>query len=365
MKTIKKENNKKVGKDSLSKPYYLIKNSNKAKKYAKELSGRALSKETIELCGIKLLSKAKLADMIRSKKMDTVIFSSFGAYLGQTATTILATKSEDLKRHKLIRNSRGEWEIVSYTAEGKEKGFCEWSLKRLNEIDTRDFFETTNENKKEPKYVFLTYTSSKDQAGELNTPRLNPAEGESFLEFKEKMENSITKNGKDKIAKQIQINWKEKEKKSNIINIPETMFPEIIAGGENRTLLISDFYVLDGYVKDYKKMYECYWAHYANLSDNGMEICEIMEDHNYREGKGNYDKVEKINERVYITYKKHKELNTRQSQKCGRIRGDKERNEFAERVLSKGFYDESEENRDYRNIIIAELTYPYIATIKE
>ena len=367
VRKIEQGNKKKTGKDFLSMSYYLIKKSEDAKKYVKEMSGKSLHKGTVELCGIKPLSQAKLAEMIQSKKMDTTIFSSFGAYLGQSATTILATKSEDLKRHKLIQNGSGEWEIILCdTVIGEEKGFCEWSLKNLNEIDTRDFFETTNENKKEPKYIFLTYTPSRVQSREINIPRLNPTHDENFGEFKKRITDSITREGKGNIAQRNQVNWKKKEKKSDLINIPDTMFPSIIGNGENRALLISDFYVLDGYVKDYNKMYEYYWAHFANLSNNGMEITEVTEDHCYYDGKDNYDKVEKIREGVYRTYKKHKKIPSQGPRNtCGRIRGVKERKEFAEMVLSKEFYDDSEENRDYRNVIIAELTYPYIVTIKE
>ena len=366
VRKIEKENREKKGKDILSMPYFLIQNQKSAKTYAKELAGIALSKETMELCGIELLSRDKFSEMIQSKKFDTTIFSSFGAYLGQSATTILATKVEDMKRHRLVRNSSGEWEIISENIGDKEKGFCEWSLKKLNETDTRDFFETTNANEKESKYIFLTYTPSKEQAGEINTSRLNPADGERFLKFKERMKNSIINEKKDIIANKIQINWKDKDKKSNLINIPETMFPEIIASGDNRTLLISGLYVLDGYVSDYKKMYEYYWEHSKYRSKDGWEMPVITECCDYHEG--NYDKIEEIKEGVhkYRTYKKHQEIiSQQQGQKCGRIRGDKEREEFAEMVLSKEFYDESEENRDYRNVIIAELTYPYIATIKE
>lgn len=315
---------------------------------------------------LKTLTPAELAEMIRAKKLDTTIFSTIGAYQGQSVATILKTKMDDMKEHKLIRNSSGGWEIISEdrTAD-KEKGFCEWALKGLNEIDTRDFFETTNEKGKEPKYVFLKYTSSPDMAGEVNTPRLNPVEGESWPEFKERVRDSIAKEGKDKVAKKIQINWKEKEKKCDIIDIPETMFPEIIVKDNSRALLISDLYVLDGCVKKLEKVHEYYWEHTAELSDNGREIPEVMEDHCYYEGKGNYDKVEKIREGVYKTYKEHKEIRKGQGQKCGRIRGDKEREQLAELVLSKEFYDESEKNRDGRNVIIAELAYPYIATVKE
>lgn len=49
--------------------------------------------------------------------------------------------------------------------------------------------------------------------------------------------------------------------------------------------------------------------------------------------------------------------------KCGRIRGDDEREKFADLVLSDDFYDVSKKNRDYRNVIVAELIYPYIGTI--
>ena len=72
--------------------------------------------------------------------------------------------------------------------------------------------------------------------------------------------------------------------------------------GENRVFLISDLYVLDGYVKDYKKMYECYWAHYAAYSDGKGGEC-------WRVGvKGGL------------------------GHKCGRIRGDDEREKFADLV---------------------------------
>ncbi|MGN0395946.1 MAG: hypothetical protein ACI4EF_11325, partial [Coprococcus sp.] len=118
---IEKQQNRIKTKDYLSLPYYLIKDLKQAKKYVYEFTGSALSKDTIELCGIKSLSRAELAEMIRFKKMDTTIFAPFGAYLGQTAATILATKSEDLKKHKLVRNSDGECNITD-RAPDDEKG---------------------------------------------------------------------------------------------------------------------------------------------------------------------------------------------------------------------------------------------------
>ena len=350
--------------DLLSGSYDLICDQKEALKYARELSGENLRKDSIELCGIETLSRIELSNMIRSKKMDTTIFMSFGSYLGQLATTILATKSEDMKKHQLVQAAGGKWKIEQYDMDNKTGGgFCEWSFKGLDEIDTRNFFETTNDKEKSPKYVFFTYTPSKAQAGEINTPGLNPIDNESFSEFKERMERNILKQGKDIVGKKIEINWNKKEK--DIINVPESMFPEVIAEGENRTLLISHLYVLDGYVNNYKKLYEYYWEHVACESDNGRETCSISDVYHNNIEKDKYDKVEKIGEDKYRGYKEHREISSGQRKKCARIRSDHAREELADMVVSKEFYDESEANKDFRNVIIAELVYPYIATIKE
>lgn len=294
-------------------------------------SQKALTKETMELCNIKLLSRNGLAEMIRAKKMDTTIFSPFGAYLGQSAAAILATKTEDMRNNKLVNNPDGQWKIVSSDNDlSKEKGFCEWAFKRLNETDTRKFLETTNTDgdKRKPKYIFFTYTSSKKEGDEVNTSMLNPYNYEKFSEFKARMESMED----IRIGNRICVHHDDR-READIIPIPESIFPELIDTGENRVFLISDLYVLDGYVKDYKKMYECYWAHYAAYSDGKGGEC-------WRVGvKGGL------------------------GHKCGRIRGDDEREKFADLVLSDDFYDVSKKNRDYRNVIVAELIYPYIGTI--
>lgn len=378
-KVSKKGNESKTmnGKDRLSLSYYNIKNTDDAIKSdaiksADEISEKALTKETMELCDIEILQRDKLAEKIRAKELDTTIFSPFGAYLGQSAATILAAKTEDINNHKLD-NSVGKWEIrPSARKDGKDReGFCEWALKRLDEEDTRRFLESTNtdEEKRKHKYIFLTYTPSKNRGkknkgketniSESDISDLNPKDGEKFSEFKERLKkNNIL------IGKKIYINHDKKT--TDIITIPDSIYPELIASGQNRAFLISKLYVLDGYVKDLKKMYEYYWAHYASHSDGkGGECCRIVEDHNYYEGKDKYDKVEKIKEGVYRTYKYHQEIKGGQRHKCGRIRGDEEREKFAKLVLSNDFYDISEERQDYRNVIVAELVYPYIGTITE
>lgn len=353
-RVCKAENdNKKCGRDSLSVQYYLIKCSDKTKEVYKEISNGALRKNVVETCRVETISKDELAESIRSKKFDATIFTSFGGYFGQLASTILATKSSDIE----------------------ENDFCLWALKKLNEKDTRKFLETTNENGHEDKYVFLTYTPSKKLAGDMNTPRLNPTEGERFDDFKTRMKNSIANSTEDVIAKKIRINIAKKEK--NKMNITEdilsaaleNMFPMIINSGDNKALLISNFYVLDGYVKDFEKMYDYYWAHFANSSDNGFEKTEIKDCYFSTIEKNKYDKVEEIidknGENCYRTYKEHKEIQSWRPHICARIRGDKEREEFAKMILEANFYDESEENKDYRNVIIAKLKYPYIVTLTE
>lgn len=346
------EDSEKCGRDSLSVQYYLVKCSDKTKEIYKEISDGALRKDTVEACGIETMSKEKLAESIRSKKFDTTIFTSFGGYFGQLPSTILATKSSDIE----------------------ENDFGLWALKKLNEKDTRKFLETTNENGHEDKYVFLTYTPSKKLAGDMNTPRLNPTEGERFDDFKTRMKKSIANSTEDVIAKKIRINIAKKEK--NKMNISEdilsaaleNMFPMIINSGDNKALLISNLYVLDGYVKNFNKMHDYYWAHFASLSDNGFEKTEVTYCYCSMIEKDKYDYFEEIidenGQKCYKTYKKHKEIQSWHNS-CGRIRGYKEREEFASMVLERNFYDESEENKDYRNVIIAKLKYPYIVTLTE
>ena len=149
----------------------------------------------------------------------------------------------------------------------------------------------------------------------------------------------------------------------------ENMFPMIINSGDNKALLISNLYVLDGYVKNFNKMYDYYWAHFANLSDNGFEKSEIKYCYCSTIEKDEYDKVEEIIDKNgkngYRTYKEHKEIQSWRPHICARIRGDKEREEFAKMILDAILYDESEENKDYRNVIIAKLKYPYIVTLTE
>lgn len=163
-------NNKKT-----SKKYNLLNPDSNIEKAIKKIAYGYLDSEILEYCGIECIDAKELSDMINEGKLfDTTIFSKVGNYKDQLLSTILALKADD---------------IESY-------GKCLWAFKGLVENDTRLFLQTSSnpDNKKESKYIFLTFTPSKTQSGNMNSEETNPIEGESFADFKKRFKEKFKKD---------------------------------------------------------------------------------------------------------------------------------------------------------------------------
>lgn len=365
-------NNKKT-----SKKYNLLNPDSDIKKAIKEIAYGYLDSEILEDCGIECIDAKELSDMINEGKLfDTTIFSKVGNYMDQLLSTILALKADD---------------IESY-------GKCLWSFIGLDEKDTRLFLQTSSnpDNKKESKYIFLTFTPSKTQSGNMNSEETNPIEGESFADFKkrfkEKFKKDIPENDSYVTAKSVSIddeNGDTVQLRKELNESLKDMFPIIMNGkNESRAFVISKIWALDNYVNDLDGIYNCYWRHTNGDSDNGYEK--------------SYRKEQKNERDCFVTFINHDKLLTSgnsSSHQCGRIRGLGKNNDtmenfkkatkgldkklikeleknvtiedynaeevrecLANTILSKDLFDEYS---PFKNVLIAKLEYPYIVTLSD
>lgn len=365
-------NNKKT-----SKKYNLLNPDSNIEKAIKKIAYGYLDSEILEYCGIECIDAKELSDMINEGKLfDTTIFSKVGNYKDQLLSTILALKADD---------------IESY-------GKCLWAFKGLVENDTRLFLQTSSnpDNKKESKYIFLTFTPSKTQSENMNSEETNPIEGESFADFKkrfkEKFKKDIPENDSYVTAKSVSIddeNGDTVQLRKELNESLKDMFPIIMNGkNESRAFVISKIWALDNYVNDLDGIYNCYWRHIKGDSDNGYEK--------------SYRKEDKTGRDCFVTFINHDKLLTSgnsSSHQCGRIRGLGKNNDtmenfkkatkgldkklikeleknvtiedynaeevrecLANTILSKDLFDEYS---PFKNVLIAKLEYPYIVTLSD
>lgn len=387
-------NNKKT-----SKKYNLLNPDSNIEKAIKEIAYGYLDSEILEYCGIECIDAKKLSDMINEGKLfDTTIFSKVGNYKDQLLSTILALKADDIENY----------------------GKCLWSFKGLDEKDTRLFLQTSSnpDNKKESKYIFLTFTPSKKHSGNMNSEETNPIEGKSFEKFKERFRKNILKNDSYIIAKSVSINDENcdtvqlsKELNKSL----KDMFPIIMnckkEKGENksRAFVISKIWALDNYVNALDGIYNCYWRHTAQYSNKGYEKSYQMNIHTEKKNLepsllalNPITATDKYGEEYCIAFKNHNTLKTLgqgSSQQCGRIRGLGKNNDtienfkkatkgldeelikkleknvtiedynaeevrecLANTILSKDLFDEYS---PFKNVLIAKLEYPYIVTLSD
>lgn len=380
-------NNKKT-----SKNYNLLNPDSNIEKAIKKIAYGYLDSEILEDCGIECINNEKLSTMIKEEKLfDTTIFSKVGNYNDQLLSTILALKADD---------------IESY-------GKCLWAFKGLDEKDTRLFLQTSSnpDNKKESKYIFLTFTSSKTQSGNMNSEETNPIEGESFAEFKERFRKYILKNDSYITAKSVSIddeNGDTVQLRKELNESLKDMFPIIMNGkNENRAFVISKIWALDNYVNDLDGIYNCFWRHTACEITKGYEKSYINTD--FRKIENRLPNAKDINGRdCFVTFINHDKLLTSgnsSSHQCGRIRGLGKNNDtmenfkkvteepdekliideklikeleknvtiedynaeevrecLANTILSKDLFDEY---CPFKNVLIAKLEYPYIVTLSD
>lgn len=375
-----------------SKNYTLLNPDSNIEKAIKKIAYGYLDSEILEDCGIECINNEKLSTMIKEEKLfDTTIFSKVGNYMDQLLSTILALKADDIESYRK----------------------CLWAFKGLDEKDTRLFLQTSSnpDNKKESKYIFLTFTSSKTQSGNMNSEETNPIEGESFAEFKERFRKYILKNDSYITAKSVSIddeNGDTVQLRKELNESLKDMFPIIMNGkNENRAFVISKIWALDNYVNDLDGIYNCFWRHTACEITKGYEKSYINTE--FRKIENRLPNAKDINGRdCFVTFINHDKLLTSgnsSSHQCGRIRGlgknndtmenfkkvTEEPNEkliideklikeleknvtiedynaeevrecLANTILSKDLFDEYS---PFKNVLIAKLEYPYIVTLSD
>lgn len=375
-------------KKKTSSKYYLLNPDSDIEKAIKEIAYGYLDSKILEYCGIECINNEKLSNMIKKGKLfDTTIFSKVGNYKDQLLSTILALKADDIENY----------------------GKCLWSFKGLNENDTRLFLQTSSnpDNKKESKYIFLTFTPSKKHSGNMNSEETNQIEVESFAEFKERFRKYILKNDSYITAKSVSIGKRDNytvQLSKELNESLKDMFPIIMnckkEKGENksRAFVISKIWALDNYVNALDGIYNCYWRHTAQLSDKGYEKSYINEEI----GSQISNAKDKNGRDCFVTFINHDKLRTSTDssrQQCGRIRGLGKNNDtmenfkkatkgldeelikkleknvtiedynaeevrkcLANTILSKDLFDEYS---PFKNVLIAKLEYPYIVTLSD
>lgn len=353
------KNCKVEGKDSLSKQYLLIDNKDNVLRACAQLDGSELNRQILEACGVKTMKTSVFSEIIRQGQLDTTIFTTFGGYLDQLPETILAIKTEDIERIRIEQISEKGWKLVPRTKVDMNEGVCIWSFKKLCSMDTRKFLETSGE--KTHKYIILKYTNSDSKAGQRNAKDYNPVDNESFKEFESRYRESVRKvRNKSRVAGSITVGWSEGDKCTT--ELPDEMFPEIISDGENRAFLISNFYMLDRVLKDPMSLLDFYWRHHRGISDNGYEKPEKTEvlPEWLEKNEGKYDRVEYLPNGKCLVVNNHVSMvkTGYVNVQCGRIKDDKSREELASYVLNNTVREE-----ESINMLIAELTYPYIVDV--
>lgn len=354
------KNCKVEGKDSLSRQYLLIDNKDNVLRACAQLDGSELNRQVLEACGVKTMKAGVFSEIIRQGQLDTTIFTTFGGYLDQLPETILAIKTEDIERIRIEQISEKEWKLVPKTKVDMNEGVCIWSLKKLCSVDTRRFLETSGKKTQEHKYIILKYTDSDNKAGQRNAMGYNPVDDESFKEFESRYRENVRKVcNKNRVARSITVGWPEGGKCTT--ELPDEMFPEIISDGVNRAFLISNFYMLDGALEDPMLLLDFYWRHYLGISEEGYEKHEKTEvwPEWLELNEGKYDRIEDLHNGKYLVFNNHVPMNKtwNVNVQCGRIKDDKNREELASYVLN------TDGKKESRNILIAELTYPYIVDV--
>lgn len=321
-----------------------------------------LSVEDLECCGLKEISVKDFCDMIKDGTLNNVIFSKFGHYLSQSPVTILKSKIYDIKHNKLKDLE------LDINPDCEKKGICFWAVKKLNKIDTRNFFAGSE---KKSRYVIMPYTPStkyknkntKDTFFEAtqNIGILNPKAGESIDDFYTRMRSKF-ENDKDFAESNFALGYTSCCNNTSITkDFPEKMIPAVIEkesknSNSNResnsnALLISEFSFLDVSYEDLSEIYKCF---YSMLEGKNKQ--ELAFSFGIEGTKSLILTKDKINNKEY--YKTAKGSSSA-SIICATLKQDK----ITELInyLENNF----EKEPDFRttSFIIAKIEYPYIVSL--
>ena len=139
---------------------------------------KELSIEDLQSFGLEEMTKEQIFDMIDSER---IVYHKFGNYLDQSYQTIIRTKQYDLSHNRMK-------DIGGICPEEPDAPVCFWSVKRLGKW-SQNFL--SNNTKKGKRYMLMQYTPSPKKAKREpdKVDLLNPHDGESMEEFKERLEN--------------------------------------------------------------------------------------------------------------------------------------------------------------------------------
>lgn len=243
-----------------------------------------LKTDDLTNCGLMEKSADDLVELIQNGVLDRIAFCKFGHYLDQSPTTILMTKTHDIKKNQL-KCLDALNDLIS--EQDKDNGICFWAFKRLNEITAREFLSEGGKYKG-PRYVIMPYTpsdlygSSKEYAGiqssSIYKAILNPKEDESFDAFYTRMRelygnwdeyNNCTYENPFALGYACDRNNLDR-KSGKKGSYPTEMFPEVVSKYSNNgsgrrsnsvAFLISELSYINTVYDDMSDIYQCYLSH--------------------------------------------------------------------------------------------------------
>lgn len=209
---------------------------------------KALSIEDLQSFGLEEMTKEQIFDMIDSEK---IVYHKFGSYLDQSYQTIIRTKQYDLA-HNRMKDISG---ILLEEFENPNAPVCFWSVKRLGDMSQK--FLSDNKTKKCKRYMLMQYTPSQDKANlePDMVDSLNPHDGESMDDFKERLQNTLLDSPR--------CTWQyyvtPKKSISSVQYYPQNMIPSINESDEIQyILLISKLYYINAHIEDINAVQQCF-----------------------------------------------------------------------------------------------------------
>lgn len=213
---------------------------------------KALSIEDLQSFGLEEMTKEQIFDMIDSEK---IVYHKFGSYLDQSYQTIIRTKQYDLA-HNRMKDISG---ILLEEFENPNAPVCFWSVKRLGKWSQNflSYNNTNNNTKKGKRYMLMQYTPSQDKANlePDMVDSLNPHDGESMDDFKERLQNTLLDSPR--------CTWQyyvtPKKSISSVQYYPQNMIPSINESDEIQyILLISKLYYINAHIEDINAVQQCF-----------------------------------------------------------------------------------------------------------
>ncbi len=211
---------------------------------------KGLSIKDLQSFGLEKMTKEQIFDMIDSER---IVYHKFGNYLDQSYQTIIRTKQYDLSHNRMK-------DIGGICPEEPDAPVCFWSVKNLGKWSQNflSYNNTNNNTKKGKRYMLMQYTPSPKKAEREpdKVDLLNPHDGESMEEFKERLQNGRL----DSFTCTQQYSVTPDKKVSSVhYPYPQNMIPSINESDEIQyILLISKLYYIDAHIENKKTVPQCF-----------------------------------------------------------------------------------------------------------